>query len=214
MNRFLSCLLVCACLWLSGGQALAQQDAKPVDAKMTTEERAQLIRWLKESQAQTIAAVEKLSEAQWNWKAAPEKWSVAECVEHIMLAEGLLWSAAEKALAAAPNPDWATKTKGKTELIENIMVKRLGKAQAPEPIVPGGKLTRAELMKKLVEVRAKTLQFAETTQLPLKQYTSEHPFPVFGTLNAYHWVIYIPLHNIRHNQQIAEVLANPNFPKA
>jgi hypothetical protein len=25
-------------------------------------------------------------------------------------------------------------------------------------------------------------------------------------LNAYHWLLYIPLHNARHNQQIAEAL--------
>lgn len=204
MQSLLSALalaLLCAC------PVLAQ-----TDPKMTAEERAKLIQWLNESQAETIAAVEKLSDAQWNWKAAPEKWSVAECVEHIMLAEGTLMGQAEKALAAPQNPAWAEKTKGKAEFIENVMVKRLGKAQAPEAIVPGGKVSRSELMQKLREVRAKTLKFAETTQLPLKAHTSEHPFPVFGTLNAYQWVIYIPLHNIRHNQQIAEVKANPNFP--
>src|SRR5262245_12085294 len=183
------------------------------DAQMTAEERAKLIKYLKDSHAETITAVEKLSDAQWNFKPAPERWSVAECVEHIMLAESLLMASAEKALAAPPNPAWAEKTKGKTEFIENVMVKRLGKAQAPEAIVPGGKLSRAELMTKLREVRAKTLKFAEETKLPLKEHTADHPFPVFGTLNAYQWVIYIPLHNIRHNQQIAEVKASPNFPQ-
>jgi hypothetical protein len=37
---------------------------------------------------------------------------------------------------------------------------------------------------------------------------------VFNTLNAYQWLIYIPLHNFRHNRQIEEVMANPNFPKS
>jgi hypothetical protein len=182
------------------------------DGTMTAAERAKLIQWLKESHAETVAAVEKLSDAQWNWKAAPDKWSVGECVEHIMMAEALLAAAGQKALASPANPDWAEKTKGKTEFIENVMVKRLGKAQAPEAIVPAGNTPRAELMKKLAEARAQTLKFAEETKLPLKAHTSEHPFPVFGTLNAYQWTIYIPLHNIRHNQQIAEVKANPNFP--
>jgi hypothetical protein len=208
MKLLARCTLVLLFALLGGVGATAQQDGT-----MTKEERAKLIQWLRDSHAETLAAVEKLSDAQWNWKAAPERWSVAECVEHIMLAEGLLTGAMQKALASPANPAWAEKTKGKDQLIENIMVKRLGKAQAPEAIVPSGKLTRAELMKKLAEARAQTLKFAEETQLPLKAHTSEHPFPVFGTLNAYQWAIYIPLHNIRHNQQIAEVKANPNFPQ-
>lgn len=183
------------------------------DPQMTAEERAKLIKYLKDSHAETLAAVEKLSAAQWNFKPAPERWSVAECVEHIMMAEGTLLAAAERALAAPPNSAWAEKTKGKTEFIENVMVKRLGKAQAPESIVPSGKIPRAELMQKLRDARAKTLKLAEETKLPLKQHTTDHPFPVFGTLNAYQWVIYIPLHNIRHNQQIVEVKASPNFPQ-
>lgn len=30
--------------------------------------------------------------------------------------------------------------------------------------------------------------------------------PVFNMLNAYQWLLYIPLHNVRHNRQIAEAL--------
>jgi hypothetical protein len=49
--------------------------------------------------------------------------------------------------------------------------------------------------------------------VPLKEHTVDHPFPIFGTLNAYQWLIYIPLHNMRHDQQIAEVKASPGFPQ-
>ena len=138
---------------------------------------------------------------------------MAEVAEHIYLAEGLLFASMEKALASKPNPDWEAKTRGKTEFLERVMVSRDRKAQAPESIVPQGKLTRAEIMSRFKETRAKTLKFAEQTDLPLKAHTLDHPFPVFNTLNAYQWLIYIPLHNLRHNQQIAEVKASPGFPK-
>jgi len=183
------------------------------EGKITAEERAKVIKLLKESQAETLEALEKLSDEQLKFKAAPEKWSVLEVAEHILLAEGLLFGAVQRAAASTPNPDWETKTKGKTELLERVLPDRSGKAQAPESIVPTGKLARAELIAKFKEARAKTLKFAEETQLPLKAHTLDHPFPIFGTLNAYQWLIYIPLHNIRHNQQIAEVKANANFPK-
>lgn len=193
--------------------AHAQTSANSTDGRMTQEDRAKLIKYLKDSEQQLLSAIENLSDAQWRFKSAADRWSVGEVAEHIYLAEALLFAAAERALASKPNPDWAEKTKGKTEFIERVMVGRMGKAQAPEQIVPSGKLTRDELIARFKEARAKTLKFAETTDLPLKSHTADHPFPVFGTLSAYQWVIYIPLHNIRHNQQIAEVKAHPDYPK-
>jgi hypothetical protein len=197
-------------VWLicTGGAVLAADEGK-----MTPEEKAKVIKLLVDSQKETLNAIESLSDEQLKFKTAPERWSVAEVAEHILMAEALLFSAMERALATQPNPEWETKTKGKTEFLEKVMVNRQGKAQAPESIVPTGKLSRAELIARLKESRAKTMKFAEETQLPLKAHTFDHPFPVFGTLNGYQWLIYIPLHNIRHNLQIAEVRAAPNFPQ-
>jgi len=39
-----------------------------------------------------------------------------------------------------------------------------------------------------------------------------HPFPIFGTLNAYQWLIFVPLHSFDHDKQIAEVKASPRYP--
>jgi hypothetical protein len=197
------------------GWTLAQSGSSGTasNSRLTPEERAKAVKLLLDSQKEFLAAVEKLSDTQWSYKPAPERWSVAEVAEHIYLAEGSLFAAMEKALAANPNPDWEAKTRGKTEFLERVMVSRDRRAQAPESIVPQGKMTRAEIMKQFKEARAKTLKFIEQTDRPLKVHTLDHPFPVFNTLNAYQWLIYIPLHNLRHNQQIAEVKASAGFPK-
>jgi DinB superfamily len=183
------------------------------DGKISADERAKVVKLLKDSQAETLEALEKLSDAQLKFKPAPDRWSVLECAEHIMLSEGLLFSAVQRVAATPPNADWEAKTKGKTEFLEDVLAGRKGKAQAPENIVPSGKLSREQVIKKLKEARAVTLKFAQETQVPLKEHTLDHPSPVFGTLNGYQWLIYIPLHNIRHNKQIAEVKADANFPK-
>jgi len=39
-----------------------------------------------------------------------------------------------------------------------------------------------------------------------------HPFPIFGTLNTYQWLIFVPLHTFHHDKQIAEVKASPRYP--
>ena len=183
------------------------------DANITAAERAHAIQLLQDSQKEFLGLVEGLSEAQWNYKAGPDRWSVGETAEHIVLAEGGLFGGVQRAVAAPPNPDWETKTRGKTEFIEKVMVDRSHKAQAPEAIVPHGKLTHQEVIERYKIVRAKTLKFAQETDVALKEHTADHPFPVFGTLSAYQWLIYIPLHNMRHDQQIAEVKADPGFPK-
>ena len=199
-------------LLLSSALVAAQSPAMKGNATMSTEDRAKIIKMLGESQTETLDAIKGLTDEQWNYKPAPEKWSVGEVAEHIWLAEGLLFGAMENALKAPVNPQWEELTKGKDERVVSILTNRSGKAQAPETIKPTGK-TRAEIMEGLQAVRAKTMKFAQETQAEMKSHTTEHPFKVFGTLNAMQWLIYIPAHNLRHNQQIAEVKASAGFPQ-
>jgi len=182
------------------------------DPHMTSAEREQLIKLLKDSQVEFVKAVSALSDEQWKWKPAPERWSVNECSEHILLAEGLLFAKAREAIKNPATEDWETKTKGKTEILLQVMAPRLGKAKAPEDIVPSGTMARAEIMRRFAETRANTLKFVQDTDLPLKAHLAEHPFPIFNPLNAYQWVLYIPLHNMRHDKQIEEVKATAGFP--
>jgi hypothetical protein len=188
--------LVIACLGISAFLLQAS------DGNITAAERAHAVKLLQDSQKEFLSLVDGLTEEQWNYKPGPDRWSVGETAEHIVLAEGGLFGGVERALAAPPNPD-----------CEKVMVDRSHKAEAPEQIVPHGKLSHQEVIQRYKIVRAKTLKFAEETEVPLKEHTAEHPFPVFGTLSAYQWLIYIPLHNMRHDQQIAEVKASPGFPK-
>jgi hypothetical protein len=184
------------------------------DGKITPEERAKAIKMLYDSQNELLSYIEKLSDAQWNFRPSPVKWTVGETAEHIALAEGLLFGAMERALAAPANPDWETKSAGKEAKLDNLLAARVGKAQSPEPIQPlKRKMSRADIMTLLKDGRAKSLKFIETTDLPLKAHTLDHPFPVFGTLNAYQWFVYIPAHNLRHNKQIVEIMSNAAFPK-
>ena len=184
------------------------------DGKLTPDEKAKAIKMLAESEKEFLSFVEKLSDAQWNARPMPFKWTVGETAEHIALSEGLLFGAMERALAAPANPDWETKSAGKEKILDNLLAARQGRAAAPEPIQPlKRKMSRADIMALYKEGRAKSVKFIESTDRPLKAHTLDHPFPVFGTLNAYQWFLYIPAHNLRHNKQIAEIMNHPSFPK-
>lgn len=115
------------------------------DPHMSAQERTQVLNWLDESHQEFFAAIDGVTDEQWKWKPAPERWSVGETAEHIVLAEAMLFNFVKQAMAAAPNAAWEEKTKGKTEFIVRVMPSRQGKAQAPEPIVPREGLTRAQV---------------------------------------------------------------------
>ena len=205
-------LFVCA-LFLSAPPFALPLDASG-DPKLTPEERAAAIKLLKESQKEFMDLVENLTDEQWSFKPAPFRWSVGETAEHIALAEGLLFGVVQQTLASKPNPDWETKTQGKEAALDKILAARTGRAQSPGAIQPmNKKMTRAEVMTLFKEGRTRSLKFIETTDASFKDHTFDNPFPVFGTLNAYQWFLYIPQHHLRHNKQIVEVKANPKFPK-
>jgi hypothetical protein len=181
--------------------------------RMTAEEKARVIGWLVESEKEYLSAIENLTSAQWSYKPSPFRWSVGEVAEHIALTEAALFASVERALSSPANADWEAKTAGKAEFIERVMPSRTGRAQAPIEVRPSGKLTREEVIRKFKETRARVQAMAEKTDLPLKAHTLDHPFRVFNTLSAYDWLIYIPLHTLRHNKQIAEVKSSAGYPR-
>jgi DinB superfamily len=182
------------------------------NAHISTEERARVLRWLEESHTEFFAEIDGVSDQQWNWKPAPERWSVGETSEHIVLAEALLFNFIQRALAGPPNPGWEEQTKGKTEFLIQVMASQEGKAAAPQPLVPCERVTRVEVKERFATKRTDIVKFTSETHLALKGFTLAHPFPVFGTLNAYQWLIYVPLHTLRHNKQIAELKATSGYP--
>src|SRR5262249_11244810 len=98
--------------------------AQAADPNMTAEERAHVVKLLQDSQKEYLSYIENVSEAQGNWKPAPDRWSVGETAQHILLSETALFGAVERALAAPANADWEKATAGKTELLERVMPDR------------------------------------------------------------------------------------------
>lgn len=195
-------------------------NAADTEARLTDEEYAELITLLDESFELLEGLITGLSDEQWNFKQNPDRWSVGECAEHIVRSEALLFETALQAMANDPDPDWNEKTKGKTDLIRKVMPNRgpmgRGGATAPFEIRPSEKWGRAKLFEEYYKIRGKVRAYVETLprDTEVKNQIQEHPFPVFGDLTAHDWLIYVPLHTIRHSRQIIEVQEDPNYPKS
>jgi len=180
------------------------------DPKMTRAERAELVELLNKSEKEFLQAVEGLTDEQWAFKPGPDRWSVAECAEHIVLAEALLFETATKSLTAASDEKWEA-TLSKTDVLRRALPNRSTKVDAPAAIKPRQAMTRPQLMARFREQRARALAYVQETEAPLKAHTAANPF--FGPLNAHQWLLYIPLHHARHNLQIAEVKTSPTYPQ-
>ena len=183
---------------------------------LTQEERDRAVAELEGSKKAFLDATKGLSAAQWSFKAAPERWSVAECSEHIALSEGFIFGLVSERIMKAPaNPEKRDAAKGKDELIVKMLQDRSHKATAPEPIDPAkhGAMAPEESVKLFLDNRAHTIEYMKTTQEDLRDHLFDHPVPAIGTLDGYQWILLISGHTRRHTLQILEVKADPNFPK-
>jgi hypothetical protein len=183
---------------------------------LTQEERDHAVAELEGSRRAFLDATKGLSTAQWSFKPAPERWSVAECSEHIALAEGFIFGLVSERIMKAPaNPEKRDAAKGKDDLIVKMLQDRSHKATAPEPIDPvkHGVMTLEESVKLFQDSRAHTIEYIKTTQEDLRDHLFDHPVPAIGTLDGYQWILLISGHTRRHTAQILEVKADRNFPK-
>ncbi|HWZ99829.1 MAG TPA: DinB family protein [Candidatus Dormibacteraeota bacterium] len=189
--------------------------AVPATETLTQVERDKAIAELEGSKKMFLDATKGLSAAQWNFKSAPDRWSIAECADHIALSEGFIFGlVSEKVMKSPPTPEKRSATAGKDDKLVAMLQDRTHKATAPEPLDPTKTvLTPEESTKRFLESRAKTEDFIKTSQEDLRDHMFDHPVPVIGTLDAYQWVLLISGHTRRHTLQILEVKADPNFPK-
>jgi hypothetical protein len=177
-----------------------------------TQERQLAVDQLAASEARLRELVEGLTKEQWDFRETPERWSIAEIIEHVIAVETRISRAIQK-LIEQPAPEGERPdTEGKDKLLMTRALDRSVKLTAPEPVRPSGKFAdRAELMAEFGATRARTLQFTAETQGDLRNRFIPHM--AFGTLDCYQWLLLLGKHGYRHAAQIEEIKADPAYPK-
>jgi ribosomal protein S15P/S13E len=198
----------------SSPAAAATKPSSVEASTLTKEERDRAVEYLKQTEKDFLAATEGLSDAQWKFKAAPDRWSIAETAEHIAVTEQTIWELVSGKIMKSPaTPEKAAEAKGKDEIILTKIPDRSRKAQAPERLKPTGRwATRAALVKDFEGKRAEEIAYLTETKEDLRNHFEEHPF--LKTMDAYQWLIFNGAHCKRHTAQILEVKADPKFPKS
>jgi hypothetical protein len=187
--------------WTAG--ASAQQ--------VTSAEKDRALQYLESTKKSVLEATKDLSEAQWNFKSAPDHWSVAQVMEHIAASEDFIRdNLIKEKVMVSPGAQSRRDVKQTDEAVVAMVPDRTRKAQAPEPLVPTNRFGSPDgSVRHFVESRATTEQFLKSTT-GLRDHVVDGPV---GKMDGYEFVLFIAAHCERHTKQISEVKADPNFPK-
>jgi hypothetical protein len=181
------------------------------DVSQADKDRA--LAYLESTKKGVVDATKGLSDAQWNFKPAPDRWSIAEVMEHLAAAEDMIRGMDQEQVMktpAIPPRDPAELQKIDAGVMAQVP-DRSHKIAAPEPLKPTNRFgSPADAEKHFVESRAVTEEYLKTTP-DLRAHATDSPMGV--KLDGYEWVLLIAAHSERHTKQMLEVKADPNFPK-
>ncbi len=197
-------IAVVLCVALFSTVVASAQSVDPAD-------RDRAMKYLEATKKGVLDATKGLSEAQWNFKPAADRWSVAQVMEHIAASEDMLFGlVTEKIMKAPPRPE-AADVKAIDEMVLTRVTDRSRKAQAPQELVPTNRYGSPDASTKhFVESRARTADFLQKTP-DLRAHAADSQLG--AKLDAYEWILFIAAHSERHTKQLNEVKADPNFPK-
>ncbi|HKD11044.1 MAG TPA: DinB family protein [Thermoanaerobaculia bacterium] len=171
---------------------------------LTLAERTAAIRELEESRLRLLAALEGLTEEQWRLRPTRDRWSIAECAEHITAAEVSM----PKLVAAATGGERVEPAAERDEYVRRFTRDRSRREEAPERVRPKGRWpSLKETIQAFEERRAANLEFARTTREDLR--SRFYPNPFVGVIDLYQWLLFLAAHTERHAVQIEEIRAWP-----
>ena len=173
------------------------------DGHLSDDERAFVVKMLEDSRSELEGLAAQADAEVWHQRTDPDRWSVGEVVEHLLLAEEGFYGMLTGALAGEQDAEWEAVAATGVDGLVGMVQDRTQKFQAPDDLTPSGELSREESLARYAAARAKMLDLVRSTDAEVKKYTIEGP-P--GTMNIQQWLALCGAHNLRHNRQIQDVL--------
>jgi hypothetical protein len=169
-------------------------------------DRQRLVAHLQMTASWLIDEVSNLSQAQLEFRRAPETWSIMEVIEHLIVVGPIYWEDLQKAVRA---PASGRDLSSRDVDILWYGIDRTHRESAVPQEKPRGQLRdlRAGL-EAYRKQHARLLQYARTTKDDLRSRVVERQ-----GCDAYQWALLISTHEQRHILQIREIKADPKFPR-
>jgi len=182
---------------------------------MGMERIAELIAAATAARTRLLDRVRGLSTAQGAFKADPAEWSIAENVEHLVLAEqgsiNRVWAAAE-GLRHGQHV-WTGDPVHRGKSIEQVVAETwVPRQQAPDIAAPR---RRGPLAYWVVAIRCNQplLEALPPSLAGLDPVEVVTPHPISGPWDALQWLAFVGFHLDLHRRQIEGILRAPGFPQ-
>ena len=184
---------------------------------------AELEDWREELEGSVQQArflTEKLTDAQFNWHPAPDRWSMAQCLGHLNRVNLLLLPSMERAIPLAPIESSAEFRVWHPTWIERMFIQTSGpnarfKVDVPKPFIPDPEGTLNEVMETFFAANARIFACMEQAQghdlRRIKVASSLSPLIRFS-LGA--WFASSVVHTQYHVGQARQVKSESGFPAA
>lgn len=191
-------ILAIACLVLTSAAAA---DAGP----MTDLERQRLLAHMEMTSAWLVDEVTGLTPAQLAFRRAPEEWSIAQVIDHLLVVSPIYWADLQ---AAVQSPPMTGSTRNSDADLLWYGIDRTFREKAIPAEGPKGRFS--DLAGALAEYRAhhdRLVRYIRTTSDDLRS----RFVPRQGS-DAYQWALLISTHEQRHILQIREIKRDSRFP--
>lgn len=180
---------------------------------MQASERDFAARYLEETRELVRGVASRVTEEQRNFTPAEDVWSIADCIQHLILTEASFHEMLEKLLAGPPDVENRGRTMHKDAVVKGTVPVRTTRVPAPAAMRPSRRWPDFDdLMRNFEAVRARTIRIAESCHNDLRCYVAPHP--VLKNLDAYQWLVFLAGHSERHVRQAEEIMRHPAFPRA
>ena len=146
-----------------------------------------------------LDAVRDVSPEQASAQSAPGRWSILECIEHVIAVEDryLGWISNGSPDAPRRDPDRELR-------LFTIVRSRLTKVKAVTVVCPGGRFdSLSDALAEFKATRNRSVQLVQERGADLYSVRANHPY--FGDLNGTELIQLIDGHARRHADQIREI---------
>jgi hypothetical protein len=160
-----------------------------------------------------------LSDAQYRFKSAPDRWSIAEILEHLVIVHERVLARIQEQLPAAPAPPIGFNSRRVDAVIFEKIPDRTIRAKAPDFIEPAGLLSPSQSLDRISHSYERLADYVESGP-DIREHVLESP-PLrvltegaYTLSDGYQWALTAAGHDERHVRQIEELKSHPNYPAA